>query len=233
MTSCSPGGGAWRLGWTPVECGSAHPAGADSWSVWNVTSAGQVQLGHREAALDPSDPPTGHRDSSAVLTTSSPLSGSCQGNWVLGVGPQGQPDGWGNSDSSCLLFPATYLPEDHQGLTASSEGGCLAEHWVLLIPASAPVQRGRGTDCLGQVDGDQGQGRAHFHCTDCMVPAVPRRMQVHLLVVAAVAVVAVVHQGRDHCTLPHVALVEGNLLPQDACSSTQNTRNSRKFTLEQ
>lgn len=34
-TSCFPWGGAWRLGWTPVECGSAHPEGADSWTVLN------------------------------------------------------------------------------------------------------------------------------------------------------------------------------------------------------
>lgn len=31
--SCSPWGGAWRLGWTPVECGSEHPGGTGSLTV--------------------------------------------------------------------------------------------------------------------------------------------------------------------------------------------------------
>lgn len=157
--------------------------------------------------------------------TSSPLSGSCQGNRVPGVGLQGHPAGRGNFDSSYLSVPATFLPEDPQGLPASSEGACWAEHWALSLLAFVHDQRERGTDCLGQVDGDQSRGRAHFHCTDCTFPAVLKRVQRHLLAVAAAAAaVAVVHHGRVHCTLSHDVLTEGSLLPQDACNSTHGKR---------
>lgn len=200
-----------------MECGSAHPAGAGSLTVLNEESVGQVLLDHKEAAAGPFDPPTGHHDSCAVLMTSSPPGGSCQGNQVPGVGPQGHPAGWGSSDSSSLAVPATYLPEGPRGLTASSEGAWWAERWALSLPASDHDQRERGTDCLGQVDDDQSLGRAHCRCTDCTTPAVQKRVQRQLLAVA-VAVVAV-HHGRAHCTLSHDVLLEGNPLPQDACNS--------------
>lgn len=216
--SCSPWGGAWRLGWTPVECGSARPEGAGSWTVLNEAWVGQALLDHREAAVGPSGHPTGRRDSCAVLMTSSPLSGSSRGNRVPGAGPQGRLAGWGSSDSSCLAVLATCLPEDPQALTASSEGACWAGRWVPPPPASAHGQRGRGTDCLGQVDGDQSRSRAHCRCTDCTTPAVLKRVQRRLLAVAAAAVV-VVHQGKARCTPSHDVLMEGNHLPQDACNS--------------
>lgn len=177
--------------------------------------------------MGPFDRPTGHHDSCAVLMTSFPLSGSSQGNRVPGVGPQDHPADWGSSESSCLGAPATYLPEDPQGLTASSEGACWAERWALLHPAFAHDQRERGTDCLGQVDGDQGQGTARCRCTDCTSPAVLKRVQGHLLAVAVAAVV-VVHHGRAHCTPPHAVLMEGNPLPQDACNSTNDKRYREK-----
>lgn len=221
VMSCSPWGGAWRLGWTPVECGSAHPEGAGSWTVLNEAWVGQVLLDHKVAAAGPSDHPTGHHDSCAALMTSSPLSGSCQGNQVPGVGPQDHPAGSGSFDSSCLVVPATYLPEDPQGLSASSEGAYWAERWALLLPAFVLDQRERGTDCLGQGGGGQSQGRAHCHCTDCKSPAVLKRVQRHLLAVAVAAVVVVLH-GMAHCTQSHDVLMEGIRLPQDACNSAHN-----------
>lgn len=89
VMSGSPLGEAWRLGWTPVECGSAHPEGADSWTVLIGASVGQALLDRKGAVEAPSDHPTDHHDSYAVLMTSSPLNGSCQGSQVPGVGPQG------------------------------------------------------------------------------------------------------------------------------------------------
>lgn len=65
--SYSPWGGAWRLGWIPVECGSEHPEGAGSWTVLIGTSVGLVLLDRKGVAEGPSDPPTGHHDSCAVL----------------------------------------------------------------------------------------------------------------------------------------------------------------------
>ncbi len=134
------------------------------------------------------------------------------------MGPQGHLAGSGSFDSSFLAVPATYLPEDPQGLSASSEGAYWAERWALLLPAFVHDQRERGTDCLGQGDGGQSQGRAHCHCTDCTSPAVLKRVQRHLLAVVAAAEVVVLH-GRAHCTQSHDVLMEGNPLPQDAYNS--------------
>lgn len=218
--SCSPWGGAWRPGWTPVECGSARPVASGSWTGLNEAWVGRVLLDRKEAAVGPSERPTGRRDSYAVLMTSSPLSGSCQGIQVPEVGPQGHPADWGSSDSSCLAVPATYHPEAPLGLTASSEGACWAGHWALLPPAFVHAQRGKGTDCLGPVDGDQSRGRVRCQCTDCKSPAVLKRGLRHLLVAAVAGTeVAAVHHGRAHCTLLHDALTEGTPLPQDACNS--------------
>lgn len=165
--------------------------------------------------MGPSDRPTGHHDSLGVQMISFPLSGSCLGNQVPEVGPQGHLADQGNSDSSFLVVLATSLLEDLQGLTASSEGACWAEYWALTLPAYVHGQRERGTDCLGQVDGDQHQGMGHHRCTDCRFPVVLKRVLRHLLAVAA----AVVRHGRAHCTLPRDVLMEGKHLPQDVCNS--------------
>lgn len=217
-------GGAWRLGWTPVECGSAHPEGTGSWTAPNEASVARARLDRMGAAVGPLDPPTGHRDSCAVLMTS-PLSGSCQGNRALGLGPQGRPAGWGSSDSSCLAAPATYLPEDRRGPAASSGGACWAERWEPPLPACVRGQTERETDCPGREDGDQRRERVHSRCTDCMTPAALKRLPEPLLVVvvvvAAAVVVVVVHHGRAHCTPTRAVLMEDNRLPQDVCNSTQ------------
>lgn len=223
--SCYPWGGAWRRGWTPVECGSAPPEGTGRWTVPGVALAGRARLDHKKAAEGPSDHPTGHRDSCAALTTSSPQSGSYQGNRVPGVG---RPADRGSSDSSCLVAPATYLPEDPRGQAASSEGACWAERWAPSNPACVHGQMGMGTDCLGQVDADQGRGRARCRCTDCTTLAVLKRVQGPLLAAAAVAEVVVRH-GRAHCTPPHDVLMEDNPLRQDACNPTYQKGTERQL----
>lgn len=78
-----------------------------------------------------------------------------------------------------------------------------------------------GTDCWGQVDGGQVQGRARCHCTDCTAPAVLRMAQ--RLHSAAVAEALAVHPGKNRCTLSHGALMEGTLLLQDAYNPAVGT----------
>lgn len=112
------------LGWTLVECGSAHPEGAGNWTVLSEALVGQVLLDHKEVGVGPSAPPTGRHDSFAALMSSSPLSDLSQGNQVPGVGLQGHPAGWGNSGNSYLAVLATCLLEVHQGQTASSGVAC-------------------------------------------------------------------------------------------------------------
>lgn len=163
--------------------------------------------------MGPFDPPTDHHDSCVVLMTSSPLNGSCLGNRVPGVGPQGHPAGWGSSDSSCLVVPATNHPADPQGPTASSEEACWAERWARPLPAFVHDRRETGTDCLGQVGGDQSQGRAQRRCTDCTSPAVLKMVPNHPLAVVVVAAVVVVHHGRARHTLSHDVLMVGSPLP--------------------
>lgn len=92
-----------------------------------------------------------------------------------------------------------------------------------MLLAFAHVRREMGIDCRVQAGGGQDQGRALCHCTDCTAPAVLKVVQRCLL--AAVAAELVAPQRKNHCTPFHGVLMEGTLLLQDACNSTERHHN--------